>query len=292
MLPALPLIQPIALNISFLEIEHGNIAYLAFLDYLNYLTISDPSLTDLRPLQRCPKLVSLELRAMSTFHLRDLRECPALQQLDFNFPDAAEPQQLALLGQLTNLQLAGVSSFEPVRRVMPPGCQLHRFGMWNAVDVVDLEWMHSDPRLSKLGFLLLGQCHQLRSISGIEAWAETLSGIYLQAPKLFDYQPLGELDNLDFINLAFTPVPDLSFIRGLQKVHTLHLGAAGIPLPNLEPLLELPQLNRLYLHGPESVDLTPLRGKENLEVHILRGGSAVGSKLLGSSSKVIRNLNW
>jgi hypothetical protein len=292
MLPALRYVQPKYLNISFSPIGNGDITSLSSLNQLIYLYIRDPLLTDLRPLQNCVKLEKLTLRDTPGFDLGGLQGCQALRDLDFHYPDAAKPGDLAALGQLTHLQTTGLARFEPIQRVISPECKLRRFGLWNAAAVKSLKQMASDPRLSKLEFLLLGECGELRGISEIETWAETLSGVYLRASRLADYQILGNLPNLEFMNLSAVPLSDLSFIRGLQKMRVLHVGHAGFPVADLEPLLELPHLNRLYIRYAESVDLTPLRGKEGLEVHVSKDVLIKGEKPLGSKSKVLQDLQW
>jgi hypothetical protein len=143
--------------------------------------------------------------------------------------------------------------------------------------------------LAQLRFLLLGDCDNLEDITSIHQWANTLSGIYLQARNLKHYHPLGELQNLTFANLAWVPIMDLSFVANLSKLNLLHLGGSA-KLPDLEPLLALPELKHLFLYAGHDIDLMPLRGKENLTVHIRVPDHVKvrGAKFLGHGSRVTR----
>jgi hypothetical protein len=74
----------------------------------------------------------------------------------------------------------------------------------------------------------------------------------------------------------------------LSHLEILHLGGAA-GLPDLAPLRHLDELHDLFLYGDDDVDLTPLAGKEGLEVTImsLRERRVFGHDKLGRTSKVV-----
>lgn len=283
-------IQPVWLEITFPK-GHGDITQLGFLDYLDTLSIDDRLLSDLTPLENCPKLNTLNIpRIADGFDLSSLRRCTALRRLEFDFSRAASPSDLSLMENLTTLEMYGVSDFRYVQSDLPPRGRFRRFGMWEALEIQDLREMCTDQRLSELRFLLLANCLELANISGIEVWAETLTGIFLHGVRLPDLRPLGQLTKLNFMNISDYPLSDLSFLRDLRELNLLHInGGSGSPL-ELEPLLGLPKLNHLFLHDFRTVDLTPLRGKENLHIHLNNGVTLQGDRLLGSTSKLSRDL--
>jgi archaellum biogenesis ATPase FlaH len=288
LLPALRFIQPQSLSLSFAP-GYGDISPIEPLRKLRYFSVRDPLLTRLAPLRECPDLESAELWQTGRIDLAELRGCTNLKHLDFDYNSAGEPSALRRLTQLENIQVLGMGSFEPIQEILPLESRLCRFGIWNAREVQGLSGMTADSRLSGLTFLLLGGCRRLSSIAGIEAWTDTLTGIFLQAACLQDYQLLGELGKLEVANLSFIPIKNLSFIRRLNKLQLLHLGGMA-PLPSLEPLQELPQLTRLYLHGRDDVDLAPLAGKEGIKICIENGRhrNVCGTDLLGKGSTVVR----
>ena len=289
-LRGLKYIQPVTLGIKFTK-GYGDISQLANLDQLKYLFIDDRLLIDLSPLAACAKLNTINMIEIAEgFDLGSLRKCTALRQLDFDLSRAASPADLKLLKQLTTLELTGPSDFAPIQRFLSPQGRLHRFGMWKATKVRDLRKMCTTQTLSELRFLLLANCISLTSIAGIETWAETLTGIFLNAPGLLDLRPLGRLAKLNFMNITYTPISDLRFLGDLRELTTLHIGPDRDLTLELEPLLELPKLKHLYIREAK-VDLTPLRGKENLHIHLDNTVTLEGEHLLGSTSKVSRDLS-
>jgi hypothetical protein len=288
-IPALRYLDPSSLSLFF-DLGYGDISGIAGLANLTYLSVRDPLLRDLRPLQQCPNLESLELWETGTIDLTELVGCAKLTKLDFDYSSLIDPFALRSLVQLDNIQASGVNSFAPLRDAIPDNSALRRFGLWEASDMETLSELCADPRLGGLGFLLLGRCHKLQSISGIETWASTMTGIYLHASRLQDYEIIGQLTRLDFANISAVPITDLSFIRNLRELAILHLGGTS-PLPPLDALAELTNLNYLFLHGKDDVDLTPLAGKNDLRVRVanshLRRIHGTGS--LGPGVTVIRD---
>jgi hypothetical protein len=270
---------------------YGDLSSIGCQPNLTYLSIRDKLLTNLAPLWECPNLESLELWETGRIDLGELQGCAKLTKLDFDYRSAIEPARLSLLNQLDNIQIQSISSFEPIARIIPEQSRLRRFGLWEARELSNLSTMLRDHRLSQLDFLLLGECTNLHTIAGIEAWSDTMSGIFLHAPKLRNLQIIGELTKLDFANIALCPIRDLSFIANLSGVRILHLGGAG-PLPDLEPLCALGQLSHLYLYGYDDIDLSPLAGKEGLRVIVDNAGNRniQGAERLATGSTVVRRL--
>ena len=66
------------------------------------------------------------------------------------------------------------------------------------------------------------------------------------------------MTELEILNLAGTPVSDLSPLGGLRSLKTLSL--SGTPVRDLSPLRGLKALKKLYLDYTQVRDLSPLGG--------------------------------
>jgi hypothetical protein len=284
-LPALRYMNARKLRLVFPD-GYGAISDVQFPDNLQSLVMIDRLLTDITVLQACSTLESLTLTETGRLDVTPLRSCPALRHLDLSILFVTKPAALGLLDQLTSLEVSGLSSFEYVRHILPRQGRLSRFGMRQARDLTnrELHHMRAEPCLERLNFLLLGQCEALTSVTGIENWRDTLSGAYIQAPHLRNYQLLGELPRLEFLNIRTVPISDLSFIQGLKKLRVLYIGGTT-PIPDLEPLLSLPRLETLFVHG-SGIDLTPLRGSVDLQVVVQGYELPPGAELLGRGSRI------
>lgn len=280
-------------DLAFLTLRfpdgHGDVSPLANVPRLEYLSISDQLLHDISPLSACGRLSVLELRQTGRVDLGELAGCHGLRGLDFDYESVVDPARVRHLVMLNNLQASSAHSFRQVQGILPPESRLIRFGLWDALEVGDLDDMRNARQLAEIQFLLLGRAYRLDRIAGIEAWSQTITGVYLQAPRLSDYEVIGSLRNLTFANLRSVPIKDLSFALSLPKLAFLHVGG-NYPLPDLGPLSALPELSHLYLYSSGEIDLRPLAGKECLTVHVARSQSraVIGADQLGRGSKLQR----
>jgi hypothetical protein len=272
---------------------HGRLGFVADVPTLEYLDISiDPELTDLRPLANHPSLKSLSLGVTGPVDLRALRRCTNLRSLDISMVNVSDPFAVRGLPGLRQLQVNDLPVAEALVDMLSPECEIERVGLWKAGEVVNLETFTALPQLSSLEFLLLGQASKLETLAGIQRWARTMTGAFVQAPNLRDAGPLGSLPKLTFLNLARTPISSVEFVRQLPELELLHVGD-GRSVPDLSPIVENLKINQLFLWTDRGVDLTPLAGRENITIEIVtrlgRGrvrGNVRGRELLGRGSRV------
>ena len=287
LLPVLHYPKIYSLSLNFPR-GHGDISNVAQATEVERLQISDRLVRDLSPLAEMPKLRSVDLRVTGLVGLEDFAQ-NSVVELDFDYRNVGDPASLRSFKALKQLQIVGLRNAAALSDMLSPGLELYRFGLWDAEELEDLDGLLSLRALESLGFLLLSRCFRLRSISGIERWANTLTGMYLVAPSLEDVEKVGALPGIGFLNLHHTPVSDLSFITALAQLEVLHLGGEG-PLPDLAPLRGLDRLEYLFLWGNDDVDLTPLAGKDGLTVNLegFAERRVYGQDKLGKHSRVRR----
>lgn len=286
LIPGLKYLGLTALRCSFAH-GYGNLDYLENLPLLNDLFVDDLSLTDISGIAGHPTLTSVEFRRAGMFDVHPLSECTRLKRLDLEFCKISNPSALRELHSLESLQFYDSVAPRVVVKHLEPTSILNRIGFWNAGQVEDISFLFDAPQLTKLKFLLLGRASELKTISGINNWSKTLTGVYLRAGNLTGIELLSELQLLDFANLSLTPLRSLEFLSPLVRLKRLHIGGCG-RIPNLSPLSDLPSLRDLHLWGSDPVDLSGLADSRKLTVHIQSYGkrTVVGEKDLHPTVKI------
>jgi hypothetical protein len=138
----------------------------------------------------------------------------------------------------------------------PSWLELHGFD--DVTDLAGLQLPRSLEELTLSGFPNLG------SLSGAERW-QTLKGFELfECPRLSDLAP----------------------VTGMKSLEALGLGILQVNRVDLSPLAELPRLRELALLGHNNFDLTALRGKRDVVVHVPVGSALIGTEELGSGVSV------
>lgn len=232
------------------------------LDHLLLANVGRPSLT---PLADIVNLRSLSLEDTRGMDLTPLRACHGLKRL--------------LLGQLQDIAV--------LEHSLPPTV-LSFLIIGNCPTLGDARILRRFEQLGQLRTLRLNAC-PLTDLVGIEWWADTLSDLSLRgASALTDLRPLRAMTRLNSLDLSETDVRDLTPLRELPNLAALHLRDFR-DLPELGPLTDLPELRYLCLAGSGEVDLTPLAGKPDLQVHLVRRQRVRGADLLGPRSKILRD---
>ncbi|MFI5591183.1 NACHT domain-containing protein [Amycolatopsis sp. NPDC051758] len=197
-----------------------------------------PSSVDVSPLRRVPRLARLtaEVETHGWSHLSDLRDLRRLQLSHVKRSD-----------QLTELTALG----ERLRAL-----ELHR--------VIDLR------DLSILSFLEVPEalqfdcCDELRNISQLTQWSDTLTSLRMHRCPVEDWTPLARLTRLQKLRLDSTAPIDFSLLSELRSLRTLWLGGRG------------------------QVDLAPLARRAKLTVWVGRDTKLFGEDQLGPDCKVKR----
>ncbi|MDQ3786022.1 MAG: NACHT domain-containing protein [Actinomycetota bacterium] len=266
-LPALKHLRLTTVDCQFSQ-GHGNVDYLDDLPELEYFVLRDPLLRDLSAAARHPKLEYLTIRrGTGPVNVTPLGSCRSLRRLDIALSAVEDRRQLGGIAQIHTLQLTDSAQPQDVLPFLPQGQRLQRIGFWEAVATGGLDDLLAAPQLADLDFLLLGDADHLTSIAGIEQWADTMTGVYLEARRLRDVTLLARLPKLTFANLKGARVTSLEFTRDLPALERLHVGGAT-DVPDLTPLRELQSLRYLHIWGRDPVDLSGLAGASDLEVFV------------------------
>ena len=133
----------------------------------------------------------------------------------------------------------------------------------------------------------LHRCRDLADITRLPRWAATLRRVWLRDSPGLDPAPLSALADLELLDLSGSAVESLEPLSGMKALQTLRL-TDHRPLPDLAPLRNLPALRHLWLYDSSEIDLTPLAGRENLTVYLMRGQEARGIELLEPSCRIHR----
>jgi hypothetical protein len=285
LLPALryPIIRSLILD---LPRGYGDVSGLSQTVGIRRLILTDPKLVDISPIAAMTDLRHLELRSTGPITLADLAGI-ALESLELDYLRLTDSHSLGSFTHLETLQISRLHHLGELPNILSSQLKLRRFGLWDASRLGDLGALVRFGGFDSLEFLLLGRCLELRSIIGIEHWADTLTGLYLQAPNLEDVEEISSLPKLEFLNLHHTPINDLSFVANFPNLRILHIGGTG-PLPDLAPVMGLENLTDLFLWGEHDIDLRALAGKRDLSISVrmMLEGSVVGEGQLGKGSRV------
>jgi hypothetical protein len=247
----------------------GSIDYVRELPGLAVFDLLDAKLADLEPIAGHPTLRTMILRKNTDpLDISPLARCPKLERLDLLSGSIADFRQLREFTNVIDFQVKDLVSAKDLLANLAQELRLKRFGIWDACLVDDLEDLLAAGQLEKLEFLWLSNATAIDSIAGIEQWADTMTGIYLRAPRLTDVERLASLELLEFVNLMDTPVPSLDFLSGKSQLRIVNVGSHGSPLPDLTPLCDLPSLRHLNIWSDQPADLSALAGATDLTVDI------------------------
>jgi hypothetical protein len=148
-------------------------------------------------------------------------------------------------------------SLRAIAQLQGPSC-LGLHGFDDVTDLADLQLPRSLEELTLSGFA------NLSSLSGAERW-ETLKTLELfECPRLSELAP----------------------VTGMKSLEALGVGILQVNTVDLSPLAELPRLREFALLGHNNFDLTALRGKRDIVVHIPVGSTLIGTEELGSGASV------
>jgi hypothetical protein len=258
---------------------------------LTNFALLDSKLSSLAPLGEHPTLERLQLYSETCrVDISPLSECQSLRAIDMPLRAVADNRQLRSLAHVRELHFSDDALVPEILANLGAESRLLRFGIWEARSVTGLGGLVTAPQLETLEFLLLADAYYLNSIAGVERWAETVTGILLEARKLTDVDRISSLPLLEFANLVGTPIRSLDFLRGNSRLARLHIGGMG-QIPSLTPLCDISALRDLHIWGYGPVDVSELAGATNLTVHVMGNNrrSIHGREKLPDSVEVRRS---
>jgi hypothetical protein len=193
--------------------------------------------------------------------LSPLARLPLLEALTLECRDELpDLRPLRDLRGLRTLRLAcetAGDSLSAIAQLLGPRW-LELTGFNDVTDLSDLQLPQSLEDLTLSGFA------NLSSLSGAERW-ETLKALELfECPRLSDLAP----------------------VTGMKSLEALGVGIFLLNTVDLSPLAALPQLRELALLGHDNFNLTGLRGKRDIVVHVPIGATLIGMEELGPGASV------
>jgi hypothetical protein len=190
-----------------------NIQPLAELVNLRALNISDTHVSDLSPIRNLTELVDLNFSNTPVSDITSLRYSTNLQVLNFHHTPVVKVDVLEKLLKLERLDASHthINDFEFIS---------------NLTLLADLN-LESTP-LADLA--VIDSLTTLRRLNVAHTSITTL--------------PIGQLSNLEMLNIDSTGATDLSNLASLTKLTAVHINHTGVA--DLDPLLALPELERVY----------------------------------------------
>ncbi|HEU5159323.1 MAG TPA: NACHT domain-containing protein [Streptosporangiaceae bacterium] len=265
---------------------YGKLDFVRELPRLANLQIfRDPMLSDLSPLVANGSITHLALGAVGDVEFAVLPDLPHLRRLTVS---GAGGRDLTPLRSCASLEALALDELD-IQAL--PGClptqPLKSLAFRSCLGLTDLRPLDSFDQLVKLEELYLFRC-DVRDISGIEERFAMLSHLSLAGnPGIADCAALGSLTNLTGLALSETSITDIAACARMPGL--ANLGLDDLPqVPDLTPLRGLAHLATLHLRGSGRADLRPLAGMQGLTVHVDRRQEVVGAELLGDYSRVLR----
>ncbi|KAM9292264.1 uncharacterized protein PAF06_018982 [Gastrophryne carolinensis] len=164
--------------------------------------------------------------------IRQLRGFPSLRQLSLSSASLITDQALAVLQHLHKLQHLNLSSC----RNLTDSCLLHLRGLKHLTHVVLDQTKVSDGGVCD--FLLTSGCPLTYLSANQTAVTERMLGL------LVHHTP-----GLRVLSIKHTQVSDISSLRGLAHLASLHLDGTGVTQESLQVIRSLPALSTLTLSG-------------------------------------------
>jgi hypothetical protein len=256
------------------KLRVGEPAFLAVLSQFTELSAVSVELADFGALSNDVSALALNQKLRSVtltgcsadLNLSPLPRLPLLETVILKCPDGLpDLGSLSAAPGLRTLRLTCRAAGDSLRAIAqlrgPSWLELNGFD--DVTDLADLRLPQSLEELTLSGFA------NLSSLSGAERW-ETLKALELfECPRLSDLVP----------------------VTGMKSLEALGVGILQVNTVDLSPLAELPRLRELALHGHNDFDLTALRGKRDIVVHVPVGSTLIGTEELGSGASVAEFVN-
>ncbi|WP_143138718.1 NACHT domain-containing protein [Lentzea waywayandensis] len=229
-----------------------------------WLYVDDPVKAHALTRMRNIRSITLSLDANVMFSMGLLPSCLeelSLWLLHRNGPWVLNANALMGLANLKSLEFFGfveVENFASLRALS----NLSSIGVVRGVDAAEfaqiepgwrlnslrLEEISSLRSVDQLNFLdgptsvMLKNCPELRDLSGLARWSETLGSLSITNFDELDLAPLRSLSNLSSLVIDGSPLRDISFLREMPKLRSLAI-PIGTPIPYAKIVEGLPKLH-------------------------------------------------
>lgn len=254
---------------------HGDIDYISDLPDLRVFDLSDPKLRSLAAAAEHTSLDTLRLvYGTSPVDLTPLGRCESLRELYVHWSVVKDPRQLSTMTNISSLGLVDCLESEDALPHLAQSLRLKRFGLLGTSGAADLSQLLAAPQLTGLCSLVMDST-RIRSIAGIDRWAETLTRLALRAPRLVDVERISDLRLLEFVDLRRVWMRSLDFLCGNIRLTQLQISTASGSVTDLTPLCALPSLRKLVIWGEGVIDVSGLAEASDLEVEIDNRNSRV-----------------
>ena len=249
------------LDLTNARITDKGLKQLASLGNLQELTlygtkVTDPAIGELAPLKSLRSL-NLEGTHVTDASMKRLGQHPSLQELNLTSAHITDAglKELSTLQTLRNVRVGGASITDEGLKHLARLNSLESLTLWKT-SVTD-EGMKHVARMKHLTSLFLGRAQI--SNAGIKEIAKCKNLQSLSASELpltFDVKELGQLKNLNYLDLEGTQTSDpaLKHIGQLRNLTWLNLGRTAITDKGLERLSELKNLEFLDLRVTKVTD--------------------------------------
>lgn len=251
-----------------LEADLGNITSLNFLpnnDNLVKLRANSDDTLDLSPLRSHKEVRELTLHAKRFQQIDSIKNLKHLQWLVLYQADPLSslrfvpeaPLEVLSLSNLSKVTDYGtISDLEHLKMLHLIGCNKLR----------NFEILRDRPNLEALS---LDDCQAVELASRVAEVAPHVTKLWLERTPIQDIEPLSSM-SLTMLNLPSCPIKSLTPLTRTKSLVSLNLNQCP-NLLELEPLTELPMLQRLYLtHAAHGFDLTPLK-ESKVVIHVATG---------------------
>ena len=221
----------------FEKLPLADIAPVAGLKYLQRLSISATSVSDLGPLSSLQGLKELDVSGSNAVDLRPVQDLKQLSSLNASFTRVQDLDPLSGLESLETLILIGT----PVSDISPLS-HLSHMSILNlaSTNVTNIAPLSGLTNLHGLDLDVTGVV-DLSPIAALSA----LTNLGTRSTRVADLRPLGRLTNLEGLDLGQTKVRDLSPLKNLTMLRILFLGDTDVS--DAGPLMNLTNLEFLDL---------------------------------------------
>lgn len=247
------------------------------------LMAEEPAVIDPGLLPALPKLRELTLRAPGMTSLRFLDSLPELSGVWLTACDEIEDfTPLVRHGGLHSLSVQDGRNLTELGS-LPPLREVRRLGLSRTrLDCGPAEVAEAAP---KVDWLIIEECPWVDDLSPLGRLPLTdLRLSHCEAAA--DISVCAELEDLEFLYLAHSPVADLTPLSRLDRLSRLYLRDCR-EVSDVSTLASLPRLHMLDVAGAApGLDLAPLAGNRKLTVYIRAGQEVRGAEALGRRLKV------
>lgn len=249
-----------SLNLAMSKVQ--SVGFLKELPNLVSLNLGSTLIADISPLENLSKLQKLEIRETRVTDLRPLAHNQVLSEL------VISGEQVPDLGSLANGHLKVLTLIEQRLTDLTPLGSLSSVENVSIWGLPQFDFAQLSPlvnlrrlQLSSRGFGTIAPVLNAQSLVSLRRLQELILG----SLQLNDLTFTKEFKNLTEIALAEMPITSLAFLRATKSIRKVSL--TDIPVVDVSPLLDLPQLNEVWLlRIPARVDVLTALEQRGVDV--------------------------